>query len=49
MPTADVSRHNTFNASSTFEMHAEELDWIFISVHCSSLVNVYPGTSFKSL
>ena len=35
--------------SSTFEMHAEELDLILISVHWSSCVNVYPETSFKSL
>ena len=48
-PTADVSRHYVFNGSSTFEMHAEELNWILISVNWSSLVNVYPETSFKSL
>ena len=48
-PTADVSRHYVFNGSSTFEMHADKLDWILISGHWSSLVNVYPETSFKSL
>ena len=41
-PTADVSRHYVFKGSSTFEMHAEELDRILISVYWSSLVNVYP-------
>ena len=46
-PTADVSRHYVFNGATTFEMHAEELDWILISVHWSSLVKVYPETSFK--
>ena len=49
MLTADVSRHYVFNGSSTFEMHAEELDWMLISVHWSSLGNVYPETLFKSL
>ena len=48
-PTADVSWHYVFNGSSTFEMHDEELDRILISGHWSSLVNVYPETSFKSL
>ena len=48
-PTPDVSRPYVFNGSSTFEMHAEELDRILVSVHWSSIVNVYPESSFKSL
>ena len=48
-PTADVSRHYVFSGSSTFEMHAKELDRLLISVYWSSLVNVYPDISFKSL
>ena len=48
-PTADMSRHYVFNGSSTLDMHAEELNWMLISVHWSSLGNVYPEPSFKSL
>ena len=40
-PTADMSRHYVFKGSSTFEMHAEELDRILISVYMISLVNLY--------
>ena len=31
-PTANVSRHYVIKGSSTFEMHAEELDRILIFV-----------------
>ena len=41
MLTADVSRHYVFNGSSIFEMHAEELDLMLISVHWSSLGSGY--------
>ena len=40
-PTADVSPHYVFKGSSTFEMRAEELDRILISVKRISLVYLY--------